>query len=93
MVIPLDPDATTQLLSQLVSRYAHYCKKAIQSGQITPRDAAALMAAYGEGMEHAMQVFLQEDRFQPNAAVDQIRAQVTHALLEIDPDDALNHPI
>ncbi|APW48675.1 hypothetical protein [Rhodoferax antarcticus] len=53
----------TDLISQLVSRYARTQQKAVQRGQITPHDAAALLDAYGEGIEHAMRVFLQEDLF------------------------------
>ena len=90
MVIPLEPTAT-ELLHQLVNRYAHYRKKAVQRGQITPHDAAALMVAYGEGIEHAMRAFLQEDKFQPHAEVDRIKAQVIQAVIDLDPHDVLNH--
>ena len=89
----IDPDAVIQTLSQFVNRYAHYRKKAVLSGQIAPHDAAALMLAYGEGIEHAMRSFLQEDKFQPHAAVDQIKAQVIQAVIDIDPDDVLNYSI
>jgi len=38
----------TDLLSQLVSRYARAQQKAVQRGQITPHEAAVLLDAYGE---------------------------------------------
>jgi len=75
----------TDLLSQLVSRYARAQQKAVQRGQITPHEAAVLLDAYGEGIENAMRVFLQEDLFQPNEAVNQIKAQVIQALVGLDP--------
>lgn len=86
MVIPSDTEASIQMLARLVGRYAHARKKAVQSGQITPHDAVVLLLAYGEGIEDAMRVFLQEDMFQPNAAVDQLKAKVFQAVLDIDPD-------
>lgn len=75
----------TDKLSRLVSRYARARKKAVQRGQITPHEAAVLVEAYGVGIEHAMRVFLQEDRFHPNAAVHPLKAQVVEALVELDP--------
>lgn len=75
----------TYMLSQLVTRYARARKQAVQKGQISPHDAAALLDAYGDGIEHAMRVFLQEDLFQPNEAVNQIKAQVIQALVGLDP--------
>ncbi|MEO8119750.1 MAG: hypothetical protein ABI606_10560 [Rhodoferax sp.] len=78
-------DQLTHMLFQLVKRYARARKKAVQKGQLTPHDAAVLLDAYGEGIEHAMRVFLQEDMFQPNEAVDQLKAQVIQALVDLDP--------
>jgi len=75
----------TDMFSQLVSKYARARQKAVQRGELTPQEAAVLMDAYGEGIEHAMRVFLQEDLFQPNEAVNQIKAQVIQALVGLDP--------
>jgi hypothetical protein len=75
----------TEMLSQLVSRYARARTKAVQRSRITQHDAAVLLDAYGEGIEHAMRVFLQEDMFQPDEAVDQLKAQVAQALVDLDP--------
>lgn len=91
MVMAPESEDRTELLAQLVKRYAHYRKKAVQSGQTAPHEAAALMLAYGEGIEHAMRAFLQEDQFQPHAGVDQIKAQVIQAVIDLDPHDVLNH--